>query len=1447
MRTMSAQHDTNILALLQMTPVEIALVVAWSHFHNAMAAEVLQDSPRATDEAVFRKTRTLIMSAWQQIALNEYLNSIGVTISRASNAARIKSLTPRMLASAALILPVMVASEQSSHVLPRGACTASNKSLCHNNDQRLSGLAVSTDEVFELLNGAATQPSRRAGLAMKPRAAQLVQQAIRRHKALRSPNLNAVRSWWGLMHFTDFHELTPDPQSLEWLRRNYESMDSVDAATGAIAEYASDPSQYGALLQNLAAGVFTHLRHSQTTWFEHSDNLSELELQQILNTTLQQVIDTAATWAKVSGWNSSVRGFHCVSCNFNGNYKSWQNESTFPALHELEFKLSTVPSAGDVGLVVFCVLWLVVVSGVAVGLGKWTDTQSALECVPGSSRCRKATSCCRRKSGLRRAAGLVFDVSEVKDDISSDTLNQLNKCATEVSVWHALPKPNQRDGRVSLKLKTVSTMQLHEVNQNASMSATDVILLKTESALLCVAQDNGNVLLFAPLADVQRVRRLHSAADYTAIDIRDGCTILLSGKTSLPLSDTPSSIGRAHLAPVQPEAPTRLLARQAGETPRPLAGSYGGPNPLQPPVAPLSLKEQLKRVAKRNKRVRANVQAMMSRVPSAERLAQVLGAEAESTESLYRSFESIVRVTRTQGISASAFAHLGRLNPTSSPLQKVWKQTGIQYWSHAVKQMNGVQEVSFIDFCSQAPDQGTITTTTVIYDFIDSHCIQPPASSSAQLGPNSFVTLMSMLWLEPGYDVQSRWLFSLLDNDHDGQIDFDEVKFILKLGVSAIGLHVAEEHLIQTTKRMLHEYCQGVLAGSSGGLDKKHIGQVGSLDHEPLKQPHASATKYKDLQPDDVQLGYRGFYQFVDAMREEGVVPSSILTSYLSIDSSPHASPLTVARTHKKADPVRVPTDQSICIQARHIETYTTIWQRLVQCGELQRTQLQSQAPMIIWTLMFIALNIFVCVERAQFYSRKTSLNIVVGAGVTIARAAAHITTVCTSCILLTRCGFLWSIVQGSMLAPYFPVNDVQMIHRGLGWTYLAGMLVHIGAHLWNFMRLAQIPTPAATCLLGMHSQHQLSSGWDWAVLTLPGLTGVIITLAAIAFFVFAAEHIRRANFSAFAVVHQLYTVLLVGVFMHGSQGNPHFWYIVGVPLAMFCVDKLIEAKWQKEQWTIVSARTVPGDTTEIVVKRAPDFIFQSGSYAQLTLPDVSSSSSHPFTIMSAPQELNIRFAIRSNGSWTTKLHEQVAAVEKLGHAGKHALPRGALIRGPYGAPTQRWFGADYVVLVGGGVGLTPMLATARDFILRHKARKEGLQHSPFQTKHMHFVWVTRTQKELQWLMGHLPDMEGLAPVFTMTIFLTRVSASSKLPLRRWFTPLLGLDPSVAAVRFGRPVMKELLREQLQHRLTDGGRAMAFVCGPGALVTSVKSAVDQLLAEKILPKRVQAFDEVFEW
>lgn len=104
-----------------------------------------------------------------------------------------------------------------------------------------------------------------------------------------------------------------------------------------------------------------------------------------------------------------------------------------------------------------------------------------------------------------------------------------------------------------------------------------------------------------------------------------------------------------------------------------------------------------------------------------------------------------------------------------------------------------------------------------------------------------------------------------------------------------------------------------------------------------------------------------------------------------------------------------------------------------------------------------------------------------------------------------------------------------------------------------------------------------------------------------------------------------------------------------------------------------------------------------------------------------------------------------------------YSFPK-VLIDGPYGAPTQDYKKYDVVLLVGLGIGATPMISVVKDIVNNMKAIEEennaledgngaeqksgnGRQSSGFKTSRAYFYWVTREQGSFDWFKGVMNEV----------------------------------------------------------------------------------------------------------
>lgn len=107
-----------------------------------------------------------------------------------------------------------------------------------------------------------------------------------------------------------------------------------------------------------------------------------------------------------------------------------------------------------------------------------------------------------------------------------------------------------------------------------------------------------------------------------------------------------------------------------------------------------------------------------------------------------------------------------------------------------------------------------------------------------------------------------------------------------------------------------------------------------------------------------------------------------------------------------------------------------------------------------------------------------------------------------------------------------------------------------------------------------------------------------------------------------------------------------------------------------------------------------------------------------------------------------------------------NSCPR-VLIDGPYGAPAQEYKNYEVVLLVGLGIGATPMISIMKDIVNNNRAveeeemkalekgsktsaEAEGASVNEFHTRRAYFYWVTREQGSFDWFKGEMNEVAEL-------------------------------------------------------------------------------------------------------
>ncbi|KAE8804785.1 Respiratory burst oxidaseprotein B [Hordeum vulgare] len=166
-------------------------------------------------------------------------------------------------------------------------------------------------------------------------------------------------------------------------------------------------------------------------------------------------------------------------------------------------------------------------------------------------------------------------------------------------------------------------------------------------------------------------------------------------------------------------------------------------------------------------------------------------------------------------------------------------------------------------------------------------------------------------------------------------------------------------------------------------------------------------------------------------------------------------------------------------------------------------------------------------------------------------------------------------------------------------------------------------------------------------------------------------------------------------------------------------------------------------------------FRYRSGQYIYVNCGEVSPFEWHPFTITSAPGDDYLSMHIRCRGDWTSRFRAIFSQICRPPSAGQSGLLRAdftsmveynakfprLLIDGPYGAPAQDYRKYDVLLLIGLGIGATPLISIVKDVLNNVHRREEHAGDEGFMTKRVYFYWCTREEGSFEWFRGVMNEV----------------------------------------------------------------------------------------------------------
>uniref|UniRef100_A0ACD5U1W5 Uncharacterized protein n=1 Tax=Avena sativa TaxID=4498 RepID=A0ACD5U1W5_AVESA len=433
---------------------------------------------------------------------------------------------------------------------------------------------------------------------------------------------------------------------------------------------------------------------------------------------------------------------------------------------------------------------------------------------------------------------------------------------------------------------------------------------------------------------------------------------------------------------------------------------------------------------------------------------------------------------------------------------------------------------------------------------------------------------------------------------------------------------------------------------------------------------------------------------------------------------------------------------------------------------------------------------------------RRRAVFEVMGYCVCMAKGGAETLKFNMALVLLPVCRNTITVLRSRTAAGRLvPFDHSLGFHKVVAAGIAVGVGIHAVSHLaCDFPRLLHATDDDYEPMKPFFGDAKPPNYW-WFVKGTEGWTGlVMLALMAIAFTLALPWFRRRGKlrqskpkpltgfvegllnrftgYNAFWYTHHLFIVVYALLLVHGhflyltnKWQEKTTWMYVAVPIVIYACERVtrtLRSRVRAVRKLKVAVHPEPASILSLHFPKSQGFRYKSGQYIFVKCAAVSPFQWHPFSITSAPEDDYVSVHIRTVGDWTDGLKKVFlkdfppqpkdgkpvilrTEYDRDGAISSPSFPK-VLIDGPYGAPAQDYKKYDVVLLVGLGIGATPMISIIKD-IINNMKRLDGDVESgvnpggaadavtSFRTRQAYFYWVTREQESFDWFRGVLDEV----------------------------------------------------------------------------------------------------------